>query len=89
MKNGKKSTALVLTAALCMMCISSCGGPSSAGRESSPPQPDSGQKAPTVVRISGSVNENHPVTQIEFKLEELCTVTHLTDRERGLYVRLF
>ena len=72
MKNAKKRTALVLTAALCMMCISSCGSPSSAGKESSQPQqPDNSGKAPTVRRISGSVNENHPVTQIQFKLEEL------------------
>lgn len=67
MKKMRKVIGVCLATALCLSLLASCGSDSSADN----PTGNANSDEPIVVRISGSVNDNHPVTQIQYKLEEL------------------
>lgn len=69
MKKMKKIIGLCLATVFCVSLLASCGG---GGESADNPGGGGGSSdEPIVVRISGSVNDNHPVTQIQYKLEEL------------------
>ena len=79
MKKMKTVTAFALTLTLVLALLSGCGGGNPAAKDPAPPAggtdtaapADPAAKAPTVIRIGGTVNEEHTLTKAEYKFEEL------------------
>ena len=63
MKTYKRSFALALIIVLCMSLVTGCGS-SGSGEGTT-------NAEPRVIRISGTVNDTHPVSMTEYKFEEL------------------
>lgn len=88
MKNVKTMISLILVLVLSLALFTGCGGSSSSGSADPAKSATPEAKKPIVVRIGGTVNEEHTLTKAEYKFEQLFEAATNGDYDVQVYINM-